>query len=176
MVAMGGVGGNRPNGSRRRVRSSRRARTERDWRLSHARLVCRRSRAAESDLSHRKWFQRDARRQNGSRRRERHARSGRARAHPAGAAGTKAAIEAGSVRLMPVRVTLDVMLARRKMRARDVAEKIGLSETQLSLLRTGKVRGMRFDTLSKLCLVLDCTPGEILDYDRDDADLNSKDD
>jgi len=77
---------------------------------------------------------------------------------------------------MPVRVTLDVMLARRKMRARDVAEKIGLSETQLSLLRTGKVRGMRFDTLSKLCLVLDCTPGEILDYDRDDADLNSKDD
>jgi putative transcriptional regulator len=72
---------------------------------------------------------------------------------------------------MPVRVTLDVMLARRKMRARDVAERIGLSETQLSLLRTGKVRGMRFDTLSKLCLVLGCTPGDILDYDRDDADL-----
>jgi putative transcriptional regulator len=77
---------------------------------------------------------------------------------------------------MPVRVTLDVMLARRKMRARDVAEKIGLSETQLSLLRTGKVRGMRFDTLSKLCLVLECTPGEILDYDRDDTDLSFKDD
>jgi putative transcriptional regulator len=77
---------------------------------------------------------------------------------------------------MPVRVTLDVMLARRKMRARDVAEQIGLSETQLSLLRTGKVRGMRFDTLSKLCHVLDCTPGDILDYDRDDTDLNSKDD
>ena len=77
---------------------------------------------------------------------------------------------------MPVRVTLDVMLARRKMRARDVAEQIGLSETQLSLLRTGKVRGMRFDTLSKLCLVLDCAPGDILDYDRDDTDLNVKDD
>jgi putative transcriptional regulator len=77
---------------------------------------------------------------------------------------------------MPVRVTLDVMLARRKMRARDVAEQIGLSETQLSLLRTGKVRGMRFDTLSKLCLVLDCTPGDILDYDRDNTDLNLKDD
>lgn len=75
---------------------------------------------------------------------------------------------------MPVRVTLDVMLARRKVRARDVAERIGLSETQLSLLRTGKVRGMRFDTLSKLCLVLECTPGDILDYDRDEADLNSK--
>jgi putative transcriptional regulator len=77
---------------------------------------------------------------------------------------------------MPVRVTLDVMLARRKMRARDVAERIGLSETQLSLLRTGKVRGMRFDTLSKLCLVLDCVPGDILDYDRDDTDLNLNDD
>jgi putative transcriptional regulator len=77
---------------------------------------------------------------------------------------------------MPVRVTLDVMLARRKMRARDVAEQIGLSETQLSLLRTGKVRGMRFDTLSKLCLVLGCVPGDILDYDRDDKDLNLKGD
>ena len=77
---------------------------------------------------------------------------------------------------MPIRVTLDVMLARRKMRARDVAAQIGLSETQLSLLRTGKVRGMRFDTLSKLCLVLDCKPGDILDYDRDDTDLSSKDD
>lgn len=77
---------------------------------------------------------------------------------------------------MPVRVTLDVMLARRKMRARDVAEQIGLSETQLSLLRTGKVRGMRFDTLSKLCLVLDCAPGDILAYDRDETDLHLKDD
>jgi putative transcriptional regulator len=77
---------------------------------------------------------------------------------------------------MPVRVTLDVMLARRKLRARDVAEKIGLSETQLSLLRTGKVRGMRFDTLSKLCLVLECAPGDLLDYDPDDLDLTAKDD
>jgi putative transcriptional regulator len=68
------------------------------------------------------------------------------------------------------------MLARRKLRARDVAEKIGLSETQLSLLRTGKVRGMRFDTLSKLCLVLECAPGDILDYDRDDTDLRAKED
>jgi putative transcriptional regulator len=77
---------------------------------------------------------------------------------------------------MPVRVTLDVMLARRKMRARDVAERIGLSETQLSLLRTGKVRGVRFGTLSKLCLVLDCAPGDILDYDRAETDLNANDD
>jgi len=77
---------------------------------------------------------------------------------------------------VPVRVTLDVMLARRKMRARDAAERIGLSETQLSLLRTGKVRGMRFNTLSKLCLVLNCAPGDILEYDRDEADLNVKED
>jgi len=78
--------------------------------------------------------------------------------------------------MMPVRVTLDVMLARRKVRARDVAEQIGLSETQLSLLRTGKVRGMRFDTLSKLCLVLECSPGDLLEYDRDDRDLTAHDD
>jgi putative transcriptional regulator len=77
---------------------------------------------------------------------------------------------------VPVRVTLDVMLARRKLRARDVAEQIGLSETQLSLLRTGKVRGMRFDTLSKLCLVLECAPGDLLEYDRDDMDLSAKED
>lgn len=74
---------------------------------------------------------------------------------------------------MPVLVTLDIMLARRKLRARDVAGRIGLSETQLSLLRTGKVKGMRFETLAKLCLVLDCKPGDILDYDRDDADLKA---
>jgi putative transcriptional regulator len=57
------------------------------------------------------------------------------------------------------------------MKARDLAQRIGLSETQLSLLRTGKVRGMRFDTLSKLCAVLECTPGELLDYRFDALDL-----
>lgn len=75
---------------------------------------------------------------------------------------------------MPVRVTLDVMLARRKLRARDVAEQIGLSETQLSLLRTGKVRGMRFETLSKLCYVLECVPGDLLEYDRTETDLRAE--
>ncbi len=76
---------------------------------------------------------------------------------------------------MPVRVTLDIMLARRKVRAKDVAARIGLSETQLSLLRTGKIKGMRFDTLSKLCLILDCQPADILEYDRDESDLNTDD-
>jgi putative transcriptional regulator len=77
---------------------------------------------------------------------------------------------------MPVRLTLDVMLARRKMRARDIAERIGISETQLSLLRTGKVRGVRFETLAKLCYVLECSPGDIIDYDRDAGDLFASDD
>lgn len=74
---------------------------------------------------------------------------------------------------MPVIVTLDVMLARRKMKARDLAQRIGLSETQLSLLRTGKVRGVRFETLAKLCAVLECSPGELLDYSYDAADLTA---
>ncbi|WP_421789778.1 helix-turn-helix domain-containing protein [Hyphobacterium sp.] len=77
---------------------------------------------------------------------------------------------------MPVVVTLDVMLARRKIRARGLAEEIGISETQLSLLRNGKVKGVRFDTLSKLCLMLECRPGDILDYDPDPSDLDVEDD
>ncbi len=77
---------------------------------------------------------------------------------------------------MPIRVNLDIMLARRKMRAKQLAEQIGLSETQLSMLRTEKVRGIRFDTLAKICLVLDCKPADILDYDIDQADLQIADD
>lgn len=74
---------------------------------------------------------------------------------------------------MPIRIHLDVMLARRKMRAKTLAETIGISETQLSLLRTEKVRGLRFDTLSKICLVLECQPGDILEYQVDPTDLNA---
>jgi putative transcriptional regulator len=77
---------------------------------------------------------------------------------------------------MPVSMTLDVMLARRKMKGKDLAEKIGISETQLSLLRSGKVKGMRFSTLGKLCAVLDCKPGDIMDYEFSDADLTARDD
>ena len=60
-------------------------------------------------------------------------------------------------------VRLDVMLALRKMRSKELAERIGITEANLSLLRTGKVKGVRFDTLAKLCEVLDCTPGDLLD-------------
>jgi putative transcriptional regulator len=76
---------------------------------------------------------------------------------------------------MPVILTLDVMLARRKMKGKDLAERIGISETQLSLLRSGKVKGMRFATLSKLCAVLECTPGELMEYEYDAADLTEAD-
>lgn len=76
---------------------------------------------------------------------------------------------------MPVVMTLDVMLARRKMKGKDLAEKIGISETQLSLLRSGKVKGMRFATLGKLCAVLECKPADILDYEYSEADLGTVD-
>ena len=66
---------------------------------------------------------------------------------------------------MAIVVTLDVMLARRKMRAKDLAVHIGISETNLSLLRSGKVKGVRFETLEKLCSALECKPGDLLDYE-----------
>ena len=77
---------------------------------------------------------------------------------------------------MPILVTLDIMLARRKIRAKDLAARIGLSETQMSLLRTGKVKGMRFDTLSKICLILECQPADIMEYDIDDNYLTQAED
>jgi putative transcriptional regulator len=72
---------------------------------------------------------------------------------------------------MPIIVTLDVMLARRKMKGKDLCARIEISETQLSLLRSGRVRGVRFSTFAKMCAVLECTPGELLDYRFDPADL-----
>ena len=77
---------------------------------------------------------------------------------------------------MPIRVALDEMLARRGMKAREVAAMIGISETQLSLFRSGKVKGIRFRTLAKLCAVLECAPGDLLDYDYVAADLQQADD
>jgi len=65
---------------------------------------------------------------------------------------------------MPILVTLDVMLARRKMRSKDLAAQIGISEQNLSLLKSGKVKGIRFATLAAICEVLGCRPGDLLDY------------
>jgi putative transcriptional regulator len=70
---------------------------------------------------------------------------------------------------MAIVVKLDVMLARRKMRSKELAERIDLTEQNVSLLKSGKVRGIRFDTLSKICTVLDCQPGDILEH-RPDPD------
>ena len=65
---------------------------------------------------------------------------------------------------MTIIVNLDVMLARRKMRSKELAERIGITEQNLSLLKSGKVRGVRFETLSKICDVLNCQPGDLLEY------------
>ena len=72
---------------------------------------------------------------------------------------------------MPVTITLDAALARRGMTGKQLAERIGLSETQLSLFRSGKVRGIRFATLARICAALECRPWELLDYAYDAADL-----
>ena len=60
-------------------------------------------------------------------------------------------------------VRLDVMLARRKMKSRDLAARIGITEQNLSLLKSGKVKGIRFETLAKICQALDCQPGDLLE-------------
>jgi putative transcriptional regulator len=65
---------------------------------------------------------------------------------------------------MPIIVTLDVMLARRKMRSKELAERIGITEQNLSVLKSGKVKGVRFDTLSAICEALQCQPGDLLEF------------
>lgn len=65
---------------------------------------------------------------------------------------------------MSIIVTLDVMLARRKMRSKELASRIGITEQNLSLLKSGKVRGVRFETLEKICRELDCQPGDLMNY------------
>ena len=65
---------------------------------------------------------------------------------------------------MPIVVNLDVMLARRKMRSKELAMRIGMTEANMSLLKSGKVKGMRFETLEKICEVLECQPGDLLEY------------
>ncbi|WP_172136172.1 helix-turn-helix transcriptional regulator [Adlercreutzia sp. ZJ473] len=69
---------------------------------------------------------------------------------------------------MAVVVNLDKLLAERKIRSKELAERIGLSENNLSRIRTGQVRAMRFSTLNALCRELGCKPGDILDYVEDE--------
>ena len=65
---------------------------------------------------------------------------------------------------MPITVNIDVLLARRKMSSGELAEKVGISATNLSILKTGKAKAVRFSTLEALCRALDCQPGDILEY------------
>ena len=65
---------------------------------------------------------------------------------------------------MAIRVNLDVVLAQRKMKLKDLAEKVGVSNVNLSILKQGKAKAIRFSTLEAICEALDCQPGEILEY------------
>jgi len=65
---------------------------------------------------------------------------------------------------MAIVVNLDVMLAKRKMQSKELAERIGITTVNLSILKTGKAKGVRFETLDAICEVLDCQPGDLLEY------------
>lgn len=71
---------------------------------------------------------------------------------------------------MPIVITLDVMLARRKMRSRELAERVGITEQNISLFKSGKVKGLRFETLERICEALDCQPGDLLEYRKEEDD------
>jgi putative transcriptional regulator len=75
--------------------------------------------------------------------------------------------------MMAIVVNLDVMLAKRKMRSKDLAERIGITEQNVSLLKSGKVKGVRFETLENICEVLQCRPGDLLEYRPEAADIKA---
>lgn len=65
---------------------------------------------------------------------------------------------------MPIIINLDVMLAKRKMRSNELAERVGITTANLSILKTGKAKAIRFSTLEAICKELDCQPGDIMEY------------
>ena len=71
---------------------------------------------------------------------------------------------------MPIVVNLDVVMAKRKISSGELAERVGISQANLSILKTGKAKAVRFSTLTALCRALDCQPGDILEYRFDPAD------
>lgn len=73
---------------------------------------------------------------------------------------------------MPILVQLDVMLARRKVKSKALAEYVGITEVNMSLLKQGKVKGVRFETLEKICEFLQCQPGDLLVSVPDEADAS----
>tara|TARA_B100000073_G_C23646859_1_gene538948 strand:- start:780 stop:1001 length:222 start_codon:yes stop_codon:yes gene_type:complete len=70
---------------------------------------------------------------------------------------------------MDIRITLDIEMAKKKITLKELSQKIGISITNLSLLKTGKVKAIRFSTLMAICRELECQPGDILEYVNDDA-------
>jgi len=75
---------------------------------------------------------------------------------------------------MPIRVNLDLMLVRRKVKSKDLAAHVDITEANLSLLKQGKVKGVRFETLARICEYLDCQPGDILSYEMESNDEESQ--
>lgn len=73
------------------------------------------------------------------------------------------------MRRMAIIVNLDVMLAKRKMSVTELSERVDITMSNISILKTGKARAIRFSTLNKICAVLDCQPGDILEYIEDDT-------
>lgn len=75
---------------------------------------------------------------------------------------------------MTITVNLDVMMAKRKMSSGELAEKIGISQANLSILKTGKAKAIRFSTLEAICKALDCQPGDILEYTKGEEESSDK--
>lgn len=69
---------------------------------------------------------------------------------------------------MTIKINLDVMLAKKKVRSKELAEAIGITEQNLSILKTGKAKAIRFSTLEAICKYLDCQPGDIIEYANED--------
>jgi len=76
---------------------------------------------------------------------------------------------------MPIIIRLDVMLAKRKVRSNELAQAIGITQANLSLLKSEKVKGIRFSTLEAICKYLDCQPGDILEYQPDEDETGLRD-
>lgn len=73
---------------------------------------------------------------------------------------------------MPIRIELDLLLAQRKMHSKELADAIGITPVNLSILKTGKAKAIRFATLAALCRVLECQPGDILRYEPGDEEAD----
>ena len=75
---------------------------------------------------------------------------------------------------MPIIINLDVMLARRKVKSKELAAHVGITEQNLSLLKSGKVKGIRFSTLEAICAYLECQPGDILEYRQEGSETGAE--